>query len=86
MYSLANASYYGGKVLEAYARRELERIAPPELLAKGDDLTTADLAAGIEARARRLVEMEAGAKRRTATGAADRRRLERRAAPARVAD
>ena len=64
VYSLANASYYGGKVLEAYARRELERIAPPELLAKGDDLTTAALAAGIEARARRLVEMEAGAKRR----------------------
>ena len=62
--SVANASYYAGKVREAHARRGLERLATPELLAKGADLTTAELAAVIEGEARRLGETAAGAKRR----------------------
>ena len=64
MPSVANASYYAGKVREAHARRGLERLATPELRAKGADLTTAELAAVIEGEARRLGETAAGAKRR----------------------
>ena len=58
--SVANADYYAGRVREAYAWRELKQLAPPELLEKGADLEVADLAAGIEARARHLYDLAAG--------------------------
>ena len=58
--AVANAAYYAGRVRSAYARRELERIAPPELLERGADLATADLARGIEAAARRLADLARG--------------------------
>ena len=62
--SVANASYYAGKVCDAYVRRALTLIAPPEMLERNPDMSTADLAAGIEGEARRLGELAAGAKRR----------------------
>ena len=58
--SAVNGRYYADRVRAAYARRELERIAPPELLERGADLATADLARGIEAAARRLADLDRG--------------------------
>ena len=56
----SNATYYAQRVRQSYAHRELERIAPPHLLERGADLSTADLASGVEAEARRLVELASG--------------------------
>ena len=69
--SAANAAYYAGRVRAAYARRELESIAPPELLERGADLATADLATGIAERARQLVELAGGARGSVLVEAAD---------------
>ena len=54
--SAANGRYYAGRVRRAYARRRLEAMASAERLERGRDLAVADLAAGIEAEARRLVD------------------------------
>ena len=59
--SAANGGYYADRVRAAYARRELERIAPAELLERGADLSTSDLAGGIEAAASRLRDLAGGA-------------------------
>ena len=56
----SNATYYAQRVRQSYARRELERIAPPTLLERGANLSTAALASGVEAKARRLVELASG--------------------------
>ena len=58
--SVANASYYGGQLREAYARRELERIAGPDLLERGADLPTADLVGALRSRVDRLAGMVDG--------------------------
>lgn len=55
MPSTANAAWYAANVREAYARRCLEAMATPELLARG-----ADLAAGVETEMRRLHELLRG--------------------------
>ena len=57
--SAANASYYARRVVQAYARRELERIATPELLERGAELDTAALAGAIADRARHLRDLAA---------------------------
>ena len=59
--SAANGRYYAERVIAGYARRELERIAPAELLERNPDMSTADLAAGIEATASRLRDLATGA-------------------------
>ncbi len=58
--SAANGGYYADRVRAAYARRELERIAPDELLKSGAELSTAALLAAVENSARRLGELVSG--------------------------
>ena len=58
--SVANASYYGAKLREAYARRELTRIAGADLLERGADLPTADLVVALRSRVDRLAGMVGG--------------------------
>ena len=59
--STANAAYYGRRVIEAYARRELERIAGAELLERGADLSTTDLVVALRSRVDRLADLVTGA-------------------------
>ena len=58
--SAANGRYYADRLRAAYARRELERIAPAELLESGAELSTAALLAAVENSARRLGELVSG--------------------------
>ena len=59
--SAANARYYAQRVVAAYARRELERMAAPELLERNAGRSTADLATGVASEAQRLAALVSGA-------------------------
>ena len=58
--SAANAAYYAARVVDAHVRREAAGMVSEADLERNRDRPTADLLAGVEARARHLRELLAG--------------------------